>query len=187
VSRPRQPDSLSVPLSRRSLLAAALVLPSVAVVARTAYAAQDPAEGDAAVVNTLLAVEHAAIYDLAAVGAHLPTVARDHTRARYDEHRVHRDELIDQVSRLGGTPAVSEPAYRLPGPVSAGSAPATLVLVEQAVVAAYHDALGRLRDPAALTLCAAYFVHEARHLAESRLGATKVVRVGLADAFVTGA
>jgi hypothetical protein len=187
----RQPQSISPllsrsALSRRSLLAAALVLPASAVVARTAYAVQEPAD-DAAVVNTLLAVEHAAVYDLAAVGAHLAVAARDRTRARYDEHRVHRDALIDEVSRLGGTPVVSEPAYRLPGPVSARSAPATLVLVEQAVVAAYHDALARISDPAARTLCAAYFVHEARHLAESRVNATTTFDVRLADAFVTGA
>jgi hypothetical protein len=171
--------------SRRSLLAAALGLPCVAAVTHAAYAAQEP--DDAAVLNTVLAVEHAAIYDLAAVGAHLPIVERDETRARYDEHRVHRDALIDEVSRLGGTPAGSEPAYRLPGPVSAQSAPGTLVLVEQAVVAAYHEALGRLRDRAALTLCAAYFVHEARHLAESRVAATTTFDVRLADTFVTGA
>jgi len=73
--------------------------------------------------------------------------------------------------------------HALPAHAASDEAPTR----EQAVVAAYHDALGRLRDPAALTLCAAYFVHEARHLAESRVAATTTFDVRLADTFVTGA
>lgn len=169
-------------LSRRALLAV-LVAAGVPGVATTAFAA--PAD-DVKLLNGLLAIEHAAIYDLAVLGGRLGVAARAELRLRYDEHRLHRDRLQAEVVRLGGEPVAAEPVYRLPGPVGGKATLRTAELVERAAASAYHQAIGGLEDRAARTLCVASLLDEARHLALARR-ASGVRTTAAADAFVTGA
>jgi demethoxyubiquinone hydroxylase (CLK1/Coq7/Cat5 family) len=172
---------VTVLLSRRALLGV-LAAVGVSAEARVAVAA---ASDDVAALNAVLAVEHAVIYDLAVAGARLGVAARREIRERYDEHRVHRDRLRDEVLRLGGRPAVTKAAFRLPGPVGGAAALRTVELVERAAASAYHEVIGRLQDQAARRVCVAAFVDEARHLALARL-ARGARTATAADDFVRG-
>jgi demethoxyubiquinone hydroxylase (CLK1/Coq7/Cat5 family) len=173
---------MTVLLSRRALLG---VLAVVGVSPEARAAVATPAD-EIAALNAVLAIEHAVIYDLAVAGAQLGIAARREIRERYDEHRVHRDRLEDEVTRLGGRPAVTEPAYRLPGPVGGKSTMATIELVERAAASAYHVAIGALQDQQTRTVCVESFLDEARHLALTRL-ATGDPLAAAAQPFVTGA
>lgn len=169
-------------LSRRALLAV-MIAAGVPGVATAALAA--PAD-DVELLNGVLAVEHAAIFDLTVVGARLGVAARSQVRARYDEHRLHRDRLQAEVVRLGGEPVASEPVYRLPGPVGGKATLRTAELIERAVASAYHQSISQLEDRAARTLCVASFIDEARHLALARQATGRSVPRS-AQPFVTGA
>lgn len=173
---------MTVLLSRRALLGV-LALVGVSADARAAVAS--PAD-DIAALNSVLAIEHAVIYDLTVAGAQLGVTARREIRQRYDEHRVHRDELQDEVTRLGGRPLLTEPAYRLPGPVGGKSTMATIELVERAAASAYHEVIGVMQDARARKVCVESFVDEARHLALTRV-ATGDPLAAAGQPFVTGA
>ncbi|MEP7055420.1 MAG: DUF4439 domain-containing protein [Actinomycetota bacterium] len=136
---------------------------------------------DVVALNTLLATEHAVIYDLAAAGATLPAAARAAVLQHYDEHRSRRDALIVRIRELGGSPVAALAAYAEPAPAVVGGA--EVVVVEAAALRAYHASITAVRDPRSRLLCAQAFVAESRHLALARSA------VGLAGAptpFVTG-
>lgn len=167
-------------LSRRELFGvlAALGVPSGAPAAA--------AGADVAALSQVLAVEHAVIYDLAVAGSQLGVEDRRAIRERYDEHRVHRDRLQDEIARLGGPPVLTRPAYRLPGPVGGKATMRTVELVERAAASAYHQAIGNVRDQQARKVCFTSFLDEARHLALTRLATTGRLATA-AQPFVTGA
>jgi hypothetical protein len=137
---------------------------------------------DVAALNTLLATEHAVIFDLATAGATLPAAARATVLQHYDEHRARRDELTRHIRRLGGAPVAALAAYA--DPAGAARGPAAVIAVEAAAVRAYHASIATVGDTDARVLCAQAFVTEARHLALARSAAGLA---GAPAAFVTGA
>ncbi len=69
-----------------------------------------------------LAAEHAAIFELGALGGRASTLTATPLRtalaAAYDVHVQRRDELRPMVAAAGGDPVAAEPAYRLPTPLT---------------------------------------------------------------------
>ena len=163
-------------LTRRSVLLAGIAVAAV----RPSAAIATPRD-DAAALNTVLAVEHAAIFDLAAAGATMPLAVRATVLRHYDEHRARRDTLTQRILALGGAPVAALPAYA--DPVSGPDGTADIVAVERASVRAYHAATGLLADAASRRLCATAFIDESRHLALARSAAGQA---GAPGPFVTG-
>jgi hypothetical protein len=110
-----------------------------------------PAAGDpVAALNAGLAAEHAVVWGYAVVGAH----AGDDLVARVREadaaHRTRRDAVVTLVTRAGGEPVATEPAYALPFPVTdRGSALRLAVRLEEGAAAAWRYAVGATDDVAA--------------------------------------
>jgi hypothetical protein len=170
---------VSAPITRRAVLRAG----TLAVVSPAGWPgrALAAATDDIGALNGLLAMEHAAIYDLAAAGATLTVPARAVVFGHYDQHRARRDLLEQHVRRLGGAPVAALAAYA--DPVAGPLGPAGVVAVEQACVQGYHAAVAVVADAGARELCSQAFVTEAAHLALAR-AATGAA--GAPVAFVTG-
>ncbi|MEO6712715.1 MAG: ferritin-like domain-containing protein [Mycobacteriales bacterium] len=162
--------------TRRAVLLAGAAL----AVVRPTSALAAPAD-DVAALNALLAVEHAAIYDLAAAGGTLSLVTRAVVVRHYDEHRARRDVLTQRIRVLGGAPVAALPAYA--DPVLGPDGTADIVAVEAACVQAYHAAIGSVADQLSRRICATAFIDECRHLA---LAKSAGGQAGAPDPFVTG-
>ena len=137
---------------------------------------------DAKLLNTLLAIEHAVIYDLSAAGATLPIGRRAQVLTHYDEHRIRRDALTVRITALGGAPVAALAAYA--DPVAGANALADIETIERAGVQGYHGAITVVADTLARDLCAQAFIAECRHWALARAAAGLP---GAPVAFVTGA
>jgi bacterioferritin (cytochrome b1) len=140
----------------------------------------DP-EADAALLNTLLELEHTAVAVYAAAG--LGGAAR-----RFGDHeRQHAERLSRAIRRLGGSPVAPKPLadYERGFPALRTSRDALRLAVdlENTAVAAYIDALPKLTDPALRATVAATLTVEAEHMSVllGELGEPQVPR-----ALVTG-
>jgi Ferritin-like domain len=92
--------------------------------------------------------------------------------------RAHAESLTASLKRLGGTPP--------PEPRSAGQAPGDAgfaLRLELTAVMAYHDALGRLRNPAVLRRVSSIVANHGQHLVVLR---EALGREPLPTAFETG-
>lgn len=120
-----------------------------------------PAETYAA----LLAEEHAAIYLYGVLGPRLPERLRGVARAAYDDHRRHRDYLVDLVRRAGGVPEPGRATYGLPFALtSPAEARRLAVRIEDALAKRWHEAIrGAAADDR--TNLALALGDEAEHLA----------------------
>jgi hypothetical protein len=146
-----------------------LLAPAALVVARHAVAAPPDA------YVALLAEEHAAIHLYGVLGPHLPDSLREAARAAYDDHRRHRDALVQAIERDGGTPAPPRTSYALPSPVSApGAARALATRIEDSLALRWHAAVGEVAARDRTTVAAA-LADEAEHLAWLRWSATHAV------------
>src|SRR5439155_20857951 len=86
-----------------------------------------------------LAAEHAVIFGYAVAGAHLSGADLAAARAADTAHRDRRDALAAAVRSRGADPVSSEPAYRLPFPVTGRSAALRLAgIVEDGAAAAWR-------------------------------------------------
>jgi Ferritin-like domain len=92
--------------------------------------------------------------------------------------RAHAESLSESLKRLGGKPP---PAPRRAGEQEAGAASA--LRLELTAVAAYHDALGRLRNPAVLRTVSSVMANHGQHLVVLR---EALGREPLPTAFETG-
>ena len=144
-------------------------------------------EGDVAVLNSALDLEHLAV---AAYGAGAPLL-RGETRevgALFrDQEQEHADGLAQAIRDLGGTPNRPKPAREY-APMFGDLRNEEDVLrfavdLENTAVAAYIDALPKLTSPELRATAAAIVTNEAEHLSVL-LGALGEPQVP--DAFVTG-
>jgi hypothetical protein len=138
----------------------------------------DP-EADAALLNTLLELEHLSVAAYAA--ARLGGSAR-----RFGDHeREHAVRLAQTIRRLGGSPVEPKPRaeYDLPRLRSRTDALRFAVDLESTAVAAYLDALPKLSDPTLRRQIGATLTVEAEHMSVllGELGEPQVPR-----ALVTG-
>ena len=155
----------------RSGLAAGATVLSAAMVptllrVRNAFA---QADGDAAVVSDAIRLENTAVaaYDAAIVSKRLDAsttaVAR---RFRRDESE-HARALTAALRNLGGTPprGRDEPVLEpLADARNRGDVLRFAVELETMAVAAYYEALGRLREAKLLQTCASIMANEGQHL-----------------------
>ena len=124
----------------------------------------------------LLAEEHAAIHLYGILGPRLPESLRDWARAAYDDHRRHRDTLMELVRRAGGTPAPPLLTYGLPSKVDGpATARAAALLIEDALTVRWHGALAEA-PPGDRRALADGLGDEAEHLTTLRWSATRSVR-----------
>lgn len=115
---------------------------------------------DVAVLQRLLAAQHAVVYGYGAAGAHLGGPARARATRGWTAHREARDRLAGLVRERGGTPEPPAAAYALPSPVGTASDARTLLtLLEERLAAVWADAVadldGDLRNLAAQGLAEA--------------------------------
>lgn len=131
-----------------------------------------PREAPVDVYTALLAEEHAAIHLYGIVAPRLPERLRDHARAAYDDHRRHRDVLVDLIRRDGGTPPPPRLSYALPGAVSTTrAARSTAIAIEDSLTVRWRAALTEVQPRDRRTVCGA-FGDEAEHLAVYQWSAT---------------
>ncbi|HEV2889688.1 MAG TPA: DUF4439 domain-containing protein [Frankiaceae bacterium] len=110
----------------------------------------------------LLAEEHAAIHLYGVLGPRLPEGLREYARLAYDDHRRHRDLLVELVRQAGATPAPPLLSYAVPQ----GDPRAVAEAIEDSLAIRWHAAV-RL-DAAARQGAAAALADEAAHLATLR-------------------
>ncbi len=94
------------------------------------------------VLQRTLAAEHAAVFVLAALGGRAadlpPSPLRSALDTAYAEHVERRDRLRTMVTDAGDVPVASEPAYRLPAPLTtAAQIAAEGLRVERACATTY--------------------------------------------------
>ena len=115
---------------------------------------------DVAVLQDVLAAEHAVVYGYGVAGARLRGAARARAERGWTAHRSGRDALEQQLSDLAATPVAPAPAYALPSPVTnADEAVLLITLLEERLAAVWADAVagldGELRRQAIEGLTAA--------------------------------
>lgn len=100
---------------------------------------------EVAVLQEVLAAEHAVVYGYGVAGARLTGGPRLRAQQAWNGHRARRDELAGLVTGLGGEPEPTAATYSLPGPVeSAGDARSLAVLLEERLAAVWADAVAGL-------------------------------------------
>lgn len=144
-------------------------------------------EGDVAVLNALLDLEHLAVAAYGEGARLLGGAARSTGALLRDQEREHADGLAQVIRDLGGRPGRPKPARRY-APMFRGLRTESDVLrfavdLENTAVAAYLDAVPKLTTPELRGTAAAILTSEAEHLA--------LLRVALGEepapsAFVTG-
>lgn len=135
--------------TRRAVLAAPLLL---------ALPRQSPADAYA----VLLAEEHAAIHLYGVLGPRLPEGLRPFARSAYDDHRRHRDLLVELVRRAGGPPAPPLLTYAVP---SLRDPRRVAESIEDSLAIRWHAAVRTTDDR---TRVAGALADEAAHLATLR-------------------
>jgi hypothetical protein len=113
------------------------------------------AEGDTSIVRRAVEMELEMARAYASMGAGV-------SRAELLEQdaRAHAESLTASLKRLGGTPPAAPPrATAEPRPSAA-----LALRLELMAVAAYHDALGKLRNPALLHTTASIMANHGQHL-----------------------
>ncbi len=169
----------SLALPRRAVLQMGFVAGVSAGLGRLAEAAQRSSRNtDAALLNAALALEHQAIaaYDAGAGTGLLKGETLDLARHFQSQHRAHRDLLVGEIRKLGGTPAVALASYTFKGrddaPIEFKTAEDILVFalgLEGGAASAYLGLLPQLTSKALLSTIAGIACDESQHAAAIRL------------------
>ncbi len=141
------------------------------------------ARTDVEVLNHLLEVEQVAIAAYTAGAPLLPPPAARAAKRFLEQETEHAFGLAGLVKAAGGTPRDPLPSYDLGHPRTGDDVLRLLHETEGAQLAAYVDAIPRLRPGAVRAQAAGYFANDAQHVAilRSLLGQTPSPA-----AFVTG-
>ncbi len=166
-------------LPRRAVLQMGFVAGVSAGLGHLAEAAQRSSRNaDAALLNAALALEHQAIaaYDAGAGTGLLKGETLDLARHFQSQHRAHRDLLVGEIRKLGGTPAVALASYTFKGkddaPIEFKTAEDILVFalgLEGGAASAYLGLLPQLTSKALLSTIAGIACDESQHAAAIRL------------------
>ena len=98
-----------------------------------------------AVLQELLAAEHAMVFGYGVAGARLRGADRLRAQAGWVSHGDERDRLVGLVTARGATPRPPAPSYALASPVrSTGDAVALLAVLEERLADVWADAVARL-------------------------------------------
>ncbi|OYT69692.1 MAG: ferritin, partial [Chloracidobacterium sp. CP2_5A] len=137
-----------------------------------------PRNADAALLNAALALEHQAIaaYDVGAGTGLLKGETLELARHFQSQHRAHRDLLVEEIRKLGASPAVALASYSFKdkngAPVELKTAAEVLVFalgLEAGAASAYLGLLPQLASKAMLPVVAGVACDEAQHAAALRL------------------
>lgn len=179
---------MAAPVTRRGALTGAAAITLAACGSQDPARRSGPAPGSgAALLNSLLASEHAVSAAYAALGEHLRGEARVETRRIVEQEREHARRVARLVRGLGGAPVSGRSAreYAASFPRLRDAADALLFAedLEERQLRGYLDALAKLPDPELRREAMAIAVNEAEHLAVVRAlaGAEPAP-----EAFVTG-
>jgi hypothetical protein len=117
--------------------------------AGAAPAAPGPANPDTiSAVQTALGAEYAAVWCYTLVTAFLANQLQSTAQHDLDLHRARRDATIRLLADNRVAPAVAEPAYRTPAPVTDSNSAIRLVLsAENDAASAWHSVIERCDDP----------------------------------------
>ncbi len=169
----------SLVLPRRAVLQMGFVAGISTDLGRLTEAGQrSPRNADAALLNAALALEHQAIaaYDAGAGTGLLKGETLDLARHFQSQHRAHRDFLVAEIRKLGGTPAVALASYTFKGkddaPIEFKTAEDILVFalgLEGGAASAYLGLLPKLTSKALLSTIAGIACDESQHAAAIRL------------------
>jgi hypothetical protein len=138
---------------------------------------------DVALLNHLLDLEHVAI---AAYTAGIPLLDPSVAKAGQlflNDELSHAGELAGLVKAAGGKPIKPEASYALGHPRTSDEVLALLHRVERALIAAYLDALPRLRPGTVKQQVASVLANDAQHVTVVRAA---LGRPSIPSAFVTG-
>jgi rubrerythrin len=145
------------------------------------------AEGDAALLNVLLDLEHGAIAAYATASRRLRGEALAAARTFAAHERRHVTALEVMIHSLGGTPITPRPRseyeHTFPRLRGARDALSLALDIETTAVAAYADALGKIATDSVRATAGAILVTESEHAAVV-LG--ELGRPQVPQAFVTG-
>jgi hypothetical protein len=101
-----------------------------------------------AAVQTALGTEHAAVWSYSLIAAFLSAQLDQRAQQDLAAHRARRDSISQLLAESGVQPAVSEPAYRTPVPVTDQNSAIQLAqTAESDSAAAWHSVLERCDDP----------------------------------------
>jgi hypothetical protein len=166
-------------LPRRAVLHMGFVAGISAGLGHLAEAAQrSPRNADVALLNAALALEHQAIaaYDAGVGTGLLKGETLELARHFQSQHRAHRDLLVGEIRKLGGTPAVALASYTFKGkddaPIEFRTAEDVLVFalgLEGGAASAYLGLLPQLTSRAMLSTIAGIACDESQHAAAIRL------------------
>jgi rubrerythrin len=160
--------------SRRNLLKTGFLVGMTAIAAAPTLAA--PTDGDAAILNAALDLEHQAIWAYGAAAGKLSdspvgkTVLALALRNQAD-HKAHRDALAGAIKSLGKKPSPARASYDLSSYIKAGEggldsdaniAKLALALEVDAALA-YADAFSKLKTPALLAAAGTIAPDETAH------------------------
>jgi bacterioferritin (cytochrome b1) len=140
-------------------------------------------DGDVAILNSALDLEHTAIAAYTAGAPLLRGVALAAANRFLEQEQEHADGLSQAIKQLGGMPNAARASYDFGRPKSQADVLRLANMIENTAVAAYIDAIPKLQDPNLRATAAAIVTNEAEHIAILRgaLGKQPVP-----DAFVTG-
>jgi len=139
---------------------------------------RSPRSAEVTLLNAALALEHQAIaaYDIGIGTGLLKADALDIARHFQSQHRAHRELLVSEIRKLGGTPVAALETYTFKGkddrPVEFKTAADVLVLalgLEAGATSAYLGFLPQLTSKALLSTMAGVACDEAQHAAAIRL------------------
>lgn len=139
---------------------------------------RNPRTADAALLNAALALEHQAIaaYDAGLKAGLLKGDALELAGHFQSQHRAHRDLLVGEVRKLGGTPVVALADYAFKdkngAPVELKTAEEILTFalgLEAGAASAYLGLLPQLASKAMLPVIAGVACDESQHAAAIRL------------------
>lgn len=165
--------------SRRAILQMGFVAGVGAGMGSLAAATQrSPRRTDVALLNAALALEHQAIaaYDAGVGTGLLKAETLELARHFQSQHRAHRDLLVTEIRKLGGTPVVALASYTFKGkddaPIEFKTAEEILVFalgLEAGAASAYLGLLPQLTSKAMLPTIAGIACDESQHAAAIRL------------------
>jgi len=153
-------------VSRRQVLqAGGLSVAAGVVISAMPAAALVRYEGDLAILNVALGLEHQAIaaYDAGAASKLLSADQLKLAVSFQNDHKRHRDALTSFIKRFGGTPVAPKPAYDFGAITSATDIVKLAQSLEDGAMGAYLANAGKLGNREILNAAVPILEDEVRH------------------------
>jgi bacterioferritin (cytochrome b1) len=135
--------------------------------AQSAKATPHPVVDATTALNTVLAVEHQAIFTYTTLAPLLTNAGVVSEAAEFRaDHEAHRDALSTRIQGLGGTPVAAKPSYDLtPAPTDQPGALTALAAVEGLAAKTGYSMIAGSQGPEVRTFLMSIMAAEAQHSA----------------------